>query len=56
MSLAFKLIHYLLAKLTVLINEISMDTISYTAARANLAKIIERVCNDRAPVGVYYRR
>lgn len=27
-----------------------MDTISYTAARANLAKIMERVCNDHTPV------
>ena len=27
-----------------------MDAISYTTARANLAKTIEKVCNDHAPV------
>ena len=27
-----------------------MDTISYTAALANLGKTMERVCNDHAPV------
>lgn len=27
-----------------------MDTISYTAARANLAKTMEKVCNDHSPV------
>ena len=27
-----------------------MDAISYTAARANLAKIMEKVCNDHDPV------
>ncbi len=27
-----------------------MDTISYTAARANLASIMEKVCDDHAPV------
>lgn len=27
-----------------------MDAISYTTARANLAKTIERVCNDHLPV------
>ena len=27
-----------------------MDTISYTAARANLAKTMEKVCNDHDPV------
>lgn len=27
-----------------------MDAISYTAARANLAKTMERVCNDHSPV------
>lgn len=27
-----------------------MDTISYTVARANLAKAMEKVCNDHAPV------
>ena len=28
----------------------TMDAISYTAARANLAKTMERVCNDHSPV------
>lgn len=27
-----------------------MDAISYTSARANLAKTMEKVCNDHAPV------
>lgn len=27
-----------------------MDAISYTVARANLAKIMEQVCNDHLPV------
>ncbi len=27
-----------------------MDTISYTAARASLAKTMEKVCDDHAPV------
>ena len=27
-----------------------MDTISYTAARNNLAKTMQRVCSDHAPV------
>jgi antitoxin YefM len=27
-----------------------MDAISYTTARANLAKTMEKVCNDHAPV------
>ncbi|MBW6452843.1 MAG: type II toxin-antitoxin system prevent-host-death family antitoxin [Methyloprofundus sp.] len=27
-----------------------MDAISYTAARANLSKTMEQVCNDHAPV------
>lgn len=27
-----------------------MDAISYTAARSNLAKTMERVCEDHAPV------
>ncbi|MBK7490585.1 MAG: type II toxin-antitoxin system prevent-host-death family antitoxin [Nitrosomonas sp.] len=27
-----------------------MDAISYTTARANLAKTMERVCNDHSPV------
>ena len=27
-----------------------MDAISYTAARANLAKTMEKVCNDHDPV------
>ena len=28
----------------------SMDAISYTVARANLSKTMEKVCNDHAPV------
>ena len=27
-----------------------MDTISYTAARSNLASIMDKVCNDHVPV------
>jgi antitoxin YefM len=27
-----------------------MDSISYTAARRNLAQVIDQVCNDNAPV------
>ncbi len=27
-----------------------MDAISYTAARANFAKTMEKVCNDHAPI------
>ncbi|MCK5132211.1 MAG: type II toxin-antitoxin system prevent-host-death family antitoxin [Candidatus Sabulitectum sp.] len=27
-----------------------MDTISYTAARANFAKTMAKVCNDHAPI------
>ena len=27
-----------------------MDTITYTSARSNLAKTMEKVCDDRAPV------
>lgn len=27
-----------------------MDTISYTAARANLSKTMEKVCSDHSPV------
>ncbi len=33
-----------------------MDTISYTVARANLAKIMEQVCNDHAPVIITHKR
>ena len=29
-----------------------MDSISYTSARSNLAKTMERVCNDHAPVAI----
>jgi antitoxin YefM len=28
----------------------SMDSISYTSARSNLAKTMEQVCNDHAPI------
>jgi antitoxin YefM len=27
-----------------------MDSINYTAARRNLAKVMDQVCNDHAPV------
>ena len=33
-----------------------MDAISYTAARANLAKTMEKVCNDHAPVIITRKR
>lgn len=33
-----------------------MDATSYTAARANLAKTMERVCNDHAPVIITRKR
>jgi len=33
-----------------------MDAISYTAARANLAKTMERVCNDHDPVVITRKR
>lgn len=29
-----------------------MESISYTTARGNLAKTMERVCNDHAPVAI----
>ena len=29
-----------------------MDSISYTSARNNLAKTMEQVCNDHAPVAI----
>jgi antitoxin YefM len=29
-----------------------MDSISYTSARSNLAKTMEQVCNDHAPVAI----
>ncbi|MCV6614769.1 MAG: type II toxin-antitoxin system prevent-host-death family antitoxin [Cellvibrionaceae bacterium] len=29
-----------------------MDSISYASARSNLAKIMEQVCNDHAPVAI----
>ena len=29
-----------------------MDSISYTAARSNLAKTMEKVCNDHAPIAI----
>ena len=38
------------------IDEIIMDAISYTAARANLAKTMEQVCNDHAPVIITRKR
>ena len=33
-----------------------MDAISYTVARANLAKTMERVCNDHDPVIITRKR
>jgi len=33
-----------------------MDAISYTAARANLAKTMEKVCDDHAPVIITRKR
>jgi antitoxin YefM len=33
-----------------------MDAISYTAARANLAKTMEKVCNDHQPVIITRKR
>jgi len=33
-----------------------MDAISYTAARANLSKTMEQVCNDHAPVIITRKR
>ena len=33
-----------------------MDAISYTAARANLAKTMEKVCNDHEPVIITRKR
>ena len=29
-----------------------MDSISYTSARSNLAKTMERVCSDHAPIAI----
>ena len=29
-----------------------MDSLSYTSARSNLAKTMERVCSDHAPVAI----
>lgn len=36
-------------------NSAPMDTITYSNARANLAKTMERVCDDRAPVVITRR-
>jgi antitoxin YefM len=36
--------------------EVSMDAISYTVARANLAKTMEKVCNDHDPVIITRKR
>ena len=32
-----------------------MDSISYTAARRNLAKVMDQVCNDSAPVVITHK-
>lgn len=37
-------------------NEVLMDAISYTAARANLSKTMEQVCNDHAPIIITRKR
>jgi antitoxin YefM len=37
-------------------SEVNMDAISYTAARANLAKTMERVCNDHDVVIITRKR
>jgi antitoxin YefM len=34
----------------------SMDAISYTAARENLASTMDKVCNDHAPVVITRKR
>ena len=39
---------YGLTYLSVLVSKV--DTISYTAARANLASTMAHVCNDHAPI------
>lgn len=31
---------------------ITMDSLSYTSARSNLAKTMERVCSDHAPIAI----
>lgn len=31
---------------------VNMESISYTAARSNLAKTMERVCEDHAPIAI----
>lgn len=33
-----------------------MDAISYTAARANLSKTMEQVCNDHSPIIITRKR
>jgi len=38
------------------VNEVLMDAISYTAARANLSKTMEQVCNDHAPIIITRKR
>ncbi len=40
----------------ILISEVNMDAISYTAARANLAKTMEKVCNDHDAVIITRKR
>jgi antitoxin YefM len=34
----------------------SMDAVSYTAARENLASMMDKVCNDHAPVVITRKR
>ncbi len=38
------------------VEEISMNAITYTAARQNLAKTMEEVCNDHEPVIITSKR
>ena len=33
----------------------SMDSISYTAARRNIAQVMDQVCNDNVPVVITHR-
>ena len=44
------------AFLYIRLGERKMNAISYTAARANLAKTMEKVCNDHDPVIITRKR
>ena len=43
---------YTFVRIIVHVQEKKMDSISYTAARSNLAKTMEQVCNDHAPIAI----